>query len=81
MIDSFEAVDSPESIKARGIQAVGGQAAFVSPHVLEVTRDAVVIGVETAGLAAAHRLQRRGLSVSVLEATRLSAPGPARTTA
>ncbi|CAM3527569.1 dihydrolipoyl dehydrogenase family protein [Deinococcus frigens] len=39
VIDSFRDVDSPESIEARGVTVVGGQAAFVSPHVLEVTRD------------------------------------------
>ena len=39
VIDSFKDVDSPESIEARGVQVVGGQATFVSPHVLEVTRD------------------------------------------
>lgn len=38
VIDSFRDVDSPESIEARGVQVIGGQAAFVSPHVLEVTR-------------------------------------------
>lgn len=39
IIDGFEDVDSPASIEARGVQVVGGHAAFVSPHVLEVTRD------------------------------------------
>lgn len=38
VIDRFRDVDSPESIEARGVQVIGGQAAFVSPHVLEVTR-------------------------------------------
>ncbi|QFP75225.1 NAD(P)/FAD-dependent oxidoreductase [Deinococcus sp. AJ005] len=39
VIDLFEDVDSPESIERRGVQVIGGQAVFVSPHVLEVTRD------------------------------------------
>lgn len=36
VIDSFEDVDSPASIEARGVQVVAGEATFVSPHVLEV---------------------------------------------
>ncbi|MFK7602877.1 dihydrolipoyl dehydrogenase family protein [Deinococcus sp. SM5_A1] len=39
IIDSFEDVDSARSIEKRGVQVIGGQAVFVSPHVLEVTRD------------------------------------------
>lgn len=37
VIDHFEPVDSPQAIAARGITVIAGEAAFVSPHVLEVT--------------------------------------------
>ncbi|GAA4020721.1 FAD-dependent oxidoreductase [Deinococcus rubellus] len=40
IIDSFEDVDSPASIQKRGVQVIGGEATFVSPHVLEVTSGA-----------------------------------------
>ena len=40
MIDSFEDVDSPASIEKRGVQVIGGEAIFVSPHVLEVRSEA-----------------------------------------
>lgn len=37
VIDHFEPVDSPQAIAQRGITVIAGEAAFVSPHVLEVT--------------------------------------------
>ena len=40
IIDSFEDVDSPASIEKRGVQVIGGEAIFVSPHVLEVRSEA-----------------------------------------
>lgn len=40
IIDSFEDVDSPASIQKRGVQVIGGEAIFVSPHVLEVRSEA-----------------------------------------
>ncbi|GGL99011.1 dihydrolipoyl dehydrogenase family protein [Deinococcus aerophilus] len=36
VIDSFEEVDSPQALERRGVTVIGGEATFVSPHVLEV---------------------------------------------
>ena len=36
VIDSFEEVDSPRALERRGVTVIGGEATFVSPHVLEV---------------------------------------------
>lgn len=37
VINRFAPVDSPQAIAARGVTVIAGEAAFVSPHVLEVT--------------------------------------------
>ncbi|MDV6376560.1 dihydrolipoyl dehydrogenase family protein [Deinococcus arenicola] len=37
VIDHFQTVDSPQAIAQSGVTVIAGEAAFVSPHVLEVT--------------------------------------------